>query len=295
MGTIAATGPIAAAMSEATHCSPALAMATVVGGSMFGDNLSIVSDTTIASVLSQGADIGKKFRFNARIALLAGALTRFALLFTFNGHGTIPQGIYSLLLISLYFILLAFALNGVNVLIALTIAIAGGIGLCMNNNYGFIALNNSIHRGFVNMGDLVILSLFIGGLSGLISKNLIQKIAATLSSWNMSRSNGTKTAQLLIGMLAGIFDLMVANNTIAIVLCSGIAKEIANKNAILPHVSATWLGSFSCVFQGIISYAPQLLLAGAIARISPLSITPYVIYCYLRFFVSIFYLLRVKG
>jgi Na+/H+ antiporter NhaC len=294
MGTIAAIGPIAASMGHQTHFPLSLAMATVIGGAMFGDNLSIVSDTTIAAVLSQGADMRKKFRFNMRIALATGAVTLMLLFAISDGHSSAAGGDYSILLICPYFVLLLLALNGVNVVSSLlfSIIVAGLLGRLCCPNYPVIAFSASIYRGFASMHELMVLTMFIGGLSGLIHRKFMERTATALASWSAAHGQRTQISQLLIGILVSIFGLLFANNTVAIIFCGGVCKEVSHKSSIPPHVSATWLSTFSCIVQGIIPYGPQLMLAGTIGGLSPLSILPHVYYCYLLLIVSLLVIFR---
>ncbi|MDR1437495.1 MAG: hypothetical protein LBI69_00355 [Puniceicoccales bacterium] len=294
MGTIAAIGPIAAAMGNQTGFPCAMALATVVGGAMFGDNLSFISDTTIAAALSQGAEIREKFKFNLPIAAAAAATTVLMLLCFSNGKTAISGGTYSPILIVPYFFLLGCALCGMNVLLVLfaSIAVAGLIGIFSNYDYGFIAFSSSICHGFESMHELMILTMFVGGLSGLFSKDFMGKVSNALATWSFSSGHGKKIAQLLIGTLVSVFDLLLANNTVAIIFCGDICREISQKNSIKPHISATWMSIFSCIFQGIIPYGPQLMLAGVIGEISPIAIMPRVFYCYLLFAGALFAILR---
>ena len=143
------------------------------------------------------------------------------------------------------------------------------------------------------MQEIMILSLMVGGLSGLAGKGS-KELANYLSNWITARHGGKKMAQLFIAKVVSIFDLLLANNTIAIIFSGEIARDIAKKHKILPHHSAAWLDIFSCVFQGLIPYGAQVLLASAIAGVSPLSITPHVYYCYILGVTTILYIVFKK-
>lgn len=296
MGTIATITPIAAALSREADFSASLAAATVVGGAMFGDNLSIISDTTIAAVSSQEADLKKKLKLNTRVALIASLITIAILLLSPNTASEAEAKGYSFLLVAPYIALLGFALIGINVFVSLfvSITIAGIIGLTTKTGYDILTFSQSINRGFININDIMLLSLLVGGLSGLLGKNFAKDTAQAISAWIVKRNAGPRLAQLIIAKLVSIFDILLANNTIAIIFSGEVAREIARQHKIPPHYSATWLDIFSCVFQGIIPYGAQVLLASSIAGTSPLEIVPQVYYCYLLGIVATLYILLKK-
>ncbi len=296
MGTVATIAPIAVALSVQGGFSAPLAVATVVGGAMFGDNLSLISDTTIAAVMSQEADPRAKLKLNAIVALMASVLTVGAL-FYITPHVALQPAIqllpdYSWLLITPYIFLLVLALLGVNVFTTLvcSIVFAGIVGFISNPEFGLLFFNEQMTAGFANMHEIMLLSLMIGGLSGLSVKST-KALASFLSEHIAKRQGGTKMAQLLIAKIVSVFDILLANNTIAIIFSGEIVRDIAKKYRIPPHVSATWLDIFSCVFQGIIPYGAQILLASAIAGVSPLSVVSHVYYCYILGIVSMGYIL----
>lgn len=294
MGTIATVAPIAVGLSSQGAFSAALGAATVVGGAMFGDNLSIVSDTTIASVMSQEANLKEKFKLNSKIAVISSIITILVLIFNSNDVVNIKvEQDYSLLLISPYILLIILASSGINVFVSLVVSLvfAGGIGL-IEKGYDILIFSQDINKGFAGMQEIMLLSLMVGGLSGLAGKSSA-KLAQHLGEWVSKRDN-IKVAQLMIAKIVSVFDILLANNVIAILFTGEIAKNIANKYQLPAHYSATWLATFSCVFQGLIPYGAQILLASTIAGISPLSITPHVYYCYILAFVSIAYISLVK-
>lgn len=293
MGTIATIAPIAAGLSVQADLSPAIAIGTVISGAMFGDNLSIISDTTIAAVMSQEADMKKRFKLNAKIAGVASIITIAVLLFGVGSSAEIQAQNYSLLLVLPYILVMILAISGVNVLIALVLGIlfAGIAGFISNHDQGILFLSKQITTGFHSMNDIMLLSLMVGGLSGLagskFSKETIEKLSAIIVKYN----GGRKMAQLLIGAIVSIFDILLANNVIAIIFCGEIARDIAKKYHVPPHYSAAWLDIFSCVFQGIIPYGAQILLASTIMQVSPLAVMPHVYYCYILAIVAIVYIL----
>jgi len=294
LGTIATIAPIAASLAGQGVFSPIIGIATVVGGAMFGDNLSPISDTTIAAVMSQEADMKSKLRLNARVAVVASIITIAILFFVQDAHAVIGLREYSLLLVVPYIFLIGLALMGINVFIVLffSIVCAGCIGY-IHHGYTLFALSNDIIKGFMSMHEIMVLSLMVGGLSGLAGKGSAQ-LTVRLSEWIARVGGQQKTAQLVIGAIVSVFDLLLANNTVAIVFSGDIARDISKRYHIPPHYSAAWLDIFSCIFQGIIPYGAQLLLASSIAGVSPLLIMPHVYYCYVLAVVTVVFILSKK-
>lgn len=293
MGTIATIAPIAAGLADQGAIPMHIGMATVIGGAMFGDNLSIISDTTIAAVLSQGADFKLKLKLNGKLALFACSITTLVLLLIHSNSTEIAVHEYSLILILPYIILLGFAIFGYNVLISLLIstATAGLIGY-ISKGYNWINFSKDITHGFASMHEIMLLSLLVGGLAGLVGKGS-QDLAKVLTSI-VDRRKSKIVAQLMIAKVVSIFDILLANNTVAIIFSGNIAKHIAQKYDLPKHLSAVWLDIFSCVFQGIIPYGAQIMLASSIGKISPLSVVPHVYYCYILGIISILYILLKK-
>lgn len=297
MGTIATIAPIAAGLSTQAGLSPALTIATVISGAMFGDNLSVISDTTIAAVMSQEADMKQRFKLNAKIAGIASIITISILFAKIGSVPTIVPGDYSMILVAPYIVVMLLAVTGTNVLVALVVGIifAGVVGIATNSSHGILFLSQKLTNGFHSMHDIMLLSLMVGGLSGLagskFSKDTVDKLSRLIDKMN----GGKKISQLVIGAVVSIFDILLANNVIAIIFCGEIAKDIAKKYNIPPHYSASWLDIFSCVFQGIIPYGAQILLASTIAKVSPLEVVPHVYYCYALAVVAILYITLEKG
>lgn len=293
MGTIATVGPIAANLTTQGAFAPEIAMATVVGGAMFGDNLSVISDTTIASVMSQEANLKEKIKLNSVIAVIAAIITITVLLLGHEVNLDITNRAYSLFLVSPYVFLIILAVCGVNVFTVLISAIiyAGFIGY-FNSAYDLLAMSQDIKNGFLGMYEILLLSLMVGGLSGLAGSST-KKLAEKLAEW-ISRNGSAKLAQLVMAKIVSVFDILLANNTVAIIFSGEIVRNIAIKYRIPRHYSATWIDNFSCVFQGLIPYGAQVLLASSIAGISPLMITPYVYYCFALAIVSLIFMLFKK-
>jgi Na+/H+ antiporter NhaC len=289
MGTIATIAPIAAGLGEFGAFPMSLGMATVIGGAMFGDNLSLISDTTIAAVSSQEADLKAKFRFNTGFALVASAITLPILYFSQTEVGSITHQSYEFILIAPYIFLIILAVMGINVFIVLTVSLLfSGIVGYFHHDYSIITFCKDIFQGFQSMNEIMLLSLMVGGLSGLTSDGS-KELTKKLADW-IARHGGKRMAQFVIAKIVSIFDVLLANNVVAIIFSGEIARNIADKYKVPKHVSASWLDIFSCVFQGIIPYGAQILLASSIAGISPLSITPHVYYCYVLALLALGYI-----
>lgn len=279
MGTIGAVAPIAVEMAIKAQLPVAVAVGAVVGGAMFGDNLSMISDTTIAATRTQGCEMKDKFIMNFKIALPAAILTIIIMIFT-GMSGQIPADLeYNVIKIIPYIAVLVLALAGINVFLVLIIGIVlGGIIGLIDGSLTFISFAQTIYEGFTSMQEIFILSLLVGGLAALIAKDggvdyLLHAIT--------SRIKSTRGAEAGIGALVSVADICTANNTVAIVITGPMAKQIADENGVDPRRSASILDIFSCVWQGIIPYGAQLLLAGQLAQLSPLEIMPTLYYPYL--------------
>ncbi len=296
MGTIATIAPIAAGLSLQADLSPALTIATVISGAMFGDNLSVISDTTIAAVMSQEADMKKRFALNAKIAGIASVVTIAILFASLGGSPDVVAKEYSLLLVAPYVLVMLLSVMGINVLIALVagLVFAGLVGFISDPDHGILFLSRQITTGFHSMNDIMLLSLMVGGLSGLAGSKFSKDTVDKLSSWIEKCKGGKRFSQLMIGAVVSVFDILLANNVIAIIFCGDIAREIAKKYHIPPHYSAAWLDIFSCVFQGILPYGAQVLLASTIVQVSPFEIVPHVYYCYALAVTAVLYIIFGK-
>ena len=293
MGTIAALASLVTQLSAQGAFPIELGAATLVGGSMFGDNMSIISDTTIASISSQKANLQEKLKLNIKVALVSAFFTIFLLSFADTPEIDIVDRSYSLILILPYILLIMLAVFGVNVFIGLAISLAfsGGIGI-IYSDYTIPQFAQNISDGFFDMHEIMLLSILIGGLSGLSNQN--SKEFAERITKLLPKNAGRKSAELLISLLVSLFDILLANNVVAIIFSGEIAKEIATKYRIKPHESAAWLDIFSCVFQGIIPYGAQVLLICAVAHISPLEVIGKVYYCYILGGVTLAFIMARK-
>ena len=275
MGTVAAITPIALGVAAQTSIEVPVLMGVVLGGAMFGDNLSMISDTTIAATRTQGCEMGDKFRMNFLIVLPAALLTVALLWFSASGGTEVTLHDFELIRVLPYIAVLVLALTGLNAFIVLAtgILLSGLVGLFCGIPgadgqivpYSLLRWGQDIYKGFTGMNEIMVLSMLIGGLGELIRYH--GGIA-----WLLARVDG---------LARRLADICTANNTVAIILTGGLAREIALKNGIDPRRSASLLDIFSCVFQGLIPWAAQLLLAGSLAKISPLEITINNWYCML--------------
>ncbi len=295
MGTISAIVPIAVGMANKSGISTTLMLGACISGAMFGDNLSIISDTTIAATKSQGVQMSDKFKINILIALPAALLTFLYFLF-FSKPETIPaieQLNFSFIRIVPYILVLGLAICGMNVFFVLTIGIfsAGTIGI-FTNSISIFTFAQSIYSGFTNMNEVFFLTLLCTGMSALVSHNGgITWLIYTLKKF----IKGNKSAQLGIISLVSLADCATANNTVAIVISGKIAKDISKEYYIDPRKTASLLDIFSCVIQGIIPYGAQLLVASSLASahglmIAPIEIIPNITYC---FILAIFGILSI--
>ncbi|MBU5226528.1 Na+/H+ antiporter NhaC family protein [Clostridium senegalense] len=295
MGTIAAFVPIALGISEKTGISLGLIVGAVVGASILGDNLSMISDTTIAAAKTQNADLKDKFKENFKITLPSAIVTMAILVILTLGKTANIGGVYEYQIIKVipYIFVLASALMGVNVITVLT----GGV--VMSAVIGFITkdmtlklLVDSIATGALNMGELIIVSILIGGIVEIIKDNggiefIISFIASKIKS--------KRGAELGIAILVSIVNLFTANNTISIVTVGPMAKEISETYDLDSSRVATLLDVFSCVIQSLIPYGAQLLSAAALSALSPFAILKYTYYPVVMGVFTIIFILGVKG
>lgn len=277
VGTIVALVPITTGIAQQTGTDLGLVTATIVGGAFFGDNLSFISDTTIAATKTQGCSMSDKFRANFMIAAISAMTV--AGIYLIIGHnisaaaevepvkwtGLIP-----------YLAIIILALSGVNVLIVLC------LGLCINMLIGFFEgtmgwtdFLGAIGQGIGGMGDLIIVTMLAGGMLELIKDNggldfIIRGLTKHI--------RGKRGAEFSIAGLVSITNLCTANNTVAIITTGHIAREISQNFGIDPRRAASILDTFSCVFQGLIPYGAQMLMASGLAGISAISIISHLYY-----------------
>ena len=287
MGTITTIVPIVVGVADRSGLSIPMLLGACVGGAMFGDNLSMISDTTIAATRTQGCELRDKFKVNFFIALPAAAITVVILLLVGRPETVAPMGDLSFSIVKVlpYVAVLVLALIGVNVFLTLTIGIfsAGIIGM-IGGELTVFTFAQAIWDGFTGMSEIFFLALFCGGLSEMIAHNggitwLIEKLRRMMK--------GNKSAQVGVAALVSLADCATANNTVAIIVSGNVARDISREYKGDPRRTASLLDVFSCVFQGIIPYGAQLLTAATLTTLnydivmSPVEIVPYMWYCWI--------------
>ena len=278
MGTIAALAPIAVGISEKTGFAMAICIGAVVCGAMFGDNLSMISDTTIAAVKTQGCEMKDKFKANFLIVLPAAILTCIIFFFLTRGQAISLDEVYeyNFLQIIPYLLVLVGALVGVNVFVVLI----GGtvISLIVGVATGMIALGDMftvVGNGVMGMYDITVISIIVACIVALVKEfGGIQFILNLIRS----KINSKKGAEFGIAGLTLLVDCCTANNTVAIVMAGPIAKEISEEFGVDAKRSASLLDIFASVGQGMIPYGAQLLSAATLTALTPYDIMPYLYY-----------------
>jgi Na+/H+ antiporter NhaC len=277
VGTIVALTPIAAGVAQQMGASIPLTTAVVVGGSLFGDNLSFISDTTIVATSTQGCKLSDKFRVNSYLVFPVALLM--LLVYYFMGSNfSAPQQVTDVQILKVipYLIVLVIAVLGMNVMAVLTLGIlmTGIIGMS-DGSFDIFGWMDAMKTGILGMGELIIITMMAGGLLEIIKYNggidfIIQRLTRHI--------NGKRGAELTVAGLVSVVDFCTANNTVAIITVGGIAKQIADRFGVDNRKCASILDTFSCTIQGIIPYGAQLLMAAGLASINPVSIVPYLYY-----------------
>ena len=260
VGTITLIAPIAVEVAQASQYSVALCVGTVVGGAMFGDNLSFISDTTIAACNGQGCDMRDKFKGNFGIALPASLATLALILLLTLGKETTPvTQSYNLIQVIPYVLVLAGGIAGINVFVVLLVGIVSGAAIMLlTGQTAATELLASMGTGAAGMFETSMVAILVAAMCALIRvyggfDALLNAIQACF--------RGSKGGQLGMGLLVGAMDIATANNTVAIVMANPIAKEMSKDYGISPQRTACLLDTFSCIFQGIIPYGAQMLVA----------------------------------
>lgn len=276
VGTIAALVPVAAGLAVKTGIDLPYMTAVVVGGSFFGDNLSFISDTTIAATRTQDCRMSDKFRVNIRIVLPAAIIV--LAIYVIKGlsmNAAAEPGSVEWLKVIPYLLVLVLAISGMNVILVLFIGImaTGLVGLlCGVSAFSWVA---SMGTGIMGMSELIIVTLLAGGMLELIRYNgginfIIGKLTHHI--------HGKRGAELCIAALVSVANLCTANNTIAIVTTGSLARNITQRFGLDPRKTASILDTFSCMVQGLIPYGAQMLIASGLAGVSPVSIIAYLYY-----------------
>lgn len=277
VGTIVALAPIAAGIAHSTGASVPMLTAIVVGGAFFGDNLSFISDTTIAATSTQGCKLSDKFRVNSFITIPPAIII--LIVYAVMGRGiespsNIPEVEY--IKVIPYIIVLVTAVSGMNVMAVLTLGIimTGVIGIADGalDVYGWL---QAMGQGIAGMGELIIITMMAGGMLELIKeKGGIDYIINGITK----HVNGKRGAELSIAALVSLVNVCTANNTVAIITVGGIAKRIGDRFGVDSRKSASILDTMSCCMQGVIPYGAQMLMGAGLASINPVSILPYLYY-----------------
>ena len=275
MGTVGAIVPIAYQMANTAQLNMSFVVAAVLTGAMFGDNLSMISDTTIAATRTQGVELKDKFRTNAWISI-PSAIIALILMVIFSKGGTVTGNLdYSLIKVVPYVLVLGLALLGLNVFAVLIIGILSAAAVGVGTGaIGLMEVAAKIWSGYQGMIEVFILSMFVGGLAELTKhygglKWIIDKTSKLFK--------GPKSASVGIAALTALTDAATANNTVAIIVTGEIAKEISEKYKIDPRRTASFLDIFSCIMQGFIPYGAQFLLIASLTKnaVNPTDMIPY--------------------
>lgn len=294
VGTIATMTPIAIVLAEKASLPLPYVLSATLGGAMLGDNLSLISDTSIASSRTQGVPLAKVAMESFKYALPAAILSIVVFWYVGKEASAISLEKEALEPIKIlpYVIVFSLAIGGVNVLLSLVLGIIAslGIGLYMGD-FSALQVGNLVWEGFNSMNDIFILSFLTGGLSFMVLKEggiswLLEKIKTLIK--------GVKTASLSISLLSFLSDLALANNTVAILLSGGVTKEIAKKYNMSKVRAASLLDTFACLGQSFIPYGAQILILTGFTHgaVSPIEMIPFLFY---PIFQSIFIILSLVG
>ena len=280
VGTIVALVPIAAGIADYTGMSLPMIVAVVVGGSFFGDNLSFISDTTIVATSTQECRLSDKFRVNSFIVMPVAIVM--LIIYLFMGiDSQVENKIGDIDFISVipYLVVLITAILGMNVMAVLTIGLllTGIIGL-LHGAFDFYGWMQAMGNGIMGMGELIIITIMAGGMLELIKYNGGIDYIINMMTRHVNSKRG---AELSIAALVSLVNICTANNTVAILTVGGIAKKIGDRFGVDSRKCASILDTFSCMMQGIIPYGAQLLMAGGLAALNPISIIPYLYYPFL--------------
>lgn len=288
MGTISTLLPIGLGLADGIGVSYALVCGTVVGGAMFGDNLSFISDTTIAATTTQNCEMKDKFRANALMVLPAVILTVIILGFIpVNVEQVNEAGTWNFVNLLPYIVIIVLSLLGLNVVKAMSISIVLGVIIgILHGDFSFVECFVVVHDGMTSMQDMAVICVIVGGVIGLMKYyGGIDWLLARIGKHAKTRVR----AELSIALLVTLVDIATTNNTMAIIACGPIAKEISDKYDIPGPRTASILDLYSCAGNGITPYAGQLLVSGGLAGVSPIAIMPYVFYSWFMFiFATIF-------
>ncbi|WP_443019987.1 Na+/H+ antiporter NhaC family protein [Shewanella sp. KX20019] len=294
MGTIAAVAPIALGVANEAQIDLAIMAGAVISGALFGDNLSIISDTTIAATRTQGCEMKDKFKENLIFAIPASIIT--LIVFTLVGQGQADVAAQEIDFIKVipYLTILFLAVAGLNVFVVLTVGIllAGVTGL-LTMDYGVIQFGQDIYAGFGNMQEIFILSMLVGGLAALMQQQgglafVSKQIEKLISRFSKAKGEAScRASELGMAGIVAATNTCVANNTVSIVVTGDIAKDLAKKHGVTPKRAASILDIFSCIIQGLIPYGAQALLVASTFSLSPLEVVAHAWYCMILAVVAV--------
>lgn len=300
VGTITLIAPIAVAVANGSGFSVPLCVGTVVGGAMFGDNLSFISDTTIAACNGQGCAMKDKFRENFGIALPA-ALASLVIIFIRSMGADVGEAVandYNLIQIIPYLLVLIGGIIGINVFVVLLIGIvSGSVIMLATGATEATSLLSNMGGGVSGMFETTMVAILVSAICALI--NEYGGFAALLQLIK-KMFKGKRGGMLGMGLLVGAMDIATANNTVAIVMANPIAKEMAESYDISPRKAASILDTFSCIFQGIIPYGAQMLVALSVAaelgqNVSAFEIIPNLTYPFMLLLSSLIFVFILPG
>lgn len=292
VGTVTAVVPIAIGLSEASGCNMYMAVAATICGALFGDNLSMISDTTIAATRTQGVEMKDKFKANLGIALPAAILT-VVLFLIFGKPEVVPEAAeYSFNIVKVlpYVFVLVGSLIGWNVFLVLTggIVFSGVIGI-VDGSFTILECAGNIYTGFSGMFEIFLLSMIMGGLAHMCQEEggiewVLEKVKKLI--------RGKNSAEVGIAAMASLADVATANNTVSILICGSVAKELSTEYNVYPKRTASLLDIFACVFQGLLPYSAQILFACALIENlnSPFQV---ISLCWYQFIVAIFAIVSI--
>lgn len=267
VGTVVALTPLAVNLAETAGGNVPFFVAVVLGGAFFGDNLSFISDTTIAATRTQGCSMSDKFKANLWIALPAALIT--LVVYAFMGMDVAPIEItesVNLLLILPYLLIIVLAITGLNVTVVLVSGILVSVVVAAISGYGMLDLAGFMGAGIDSMGNLIIITMLAAGMLGIIkAAGGVNYILQCLTA----RISGVRGAQVCIAFLVAIVNMCTANNTVAIIAVGSLSKSIAERYGIDARKAASLLDTCSCIAQCLIPYGAQTLLATSLAGISP--------------------------
>ncbi|MBQ5360233.1 MAG: Na+/H+ antiporter NhaC family protein [Lachnospiraceae bacterium] len=281
VGTITVLVPIAAAVAKDGGFSLAMCAGTVVGGAMFGDNLSFISDTTIAATNTQGVQMKDKFRTNLKIALPAALITMIILVVYAMRGRAVSVGTYDYNVIQAlpYFAVLVLAVIGINVFLVIGVGILlfliAGV---LTGSLTYVSALTSMGNGCSGMFETMIVTILVASIGALIREN---GGFASILGFIRRHFSGLRGGLMGISLLTFLMDVATANNTVAIVMAAPIARQITEEYGIDPRETASLLDTCSCIAQGIIPYGAQLLIAAGLAEISSVKIIPFLFYPFL--------------